>query len=44
MEFSEALRIAHSFKDEPNSILFCHPGIQDDRQIKRKTELDLLGR
>ena len=44
MEFSEALRIAHSFKDEANSILFCHPGIQNDKQIQRKAELDLLVR
>ena len=43
MEFSEALRIAHSFSDEKNSILFCHPGMLNDKNISRKAELDLLG-
>lgn len=44
MEFSEALRIAQSFSEEKNSILFCHPGIQNDKNISRRAELELLGR
>lgn len=42
MAFSEALSVAQNFEGEENSLLFCHPGIVNDKSILRKSEYELI--